>query len=157
MNDEIKPPDDTDVTSSAETLDVIELTMDKFLDAADVSAVYGEPIQHGDTIIIPCAEVLSGMGFGMGFGVSSHDSSDEEEGETKRDGGNSANRNEGVGGGGGGRVFSRPVAVIVASPEGVRIEPVFDRTKIALAVLTTAGFMFGMFSRMMRPKRKMYE
>jgi uncharacterized spore protein YtfJ len=157
MNDEIKPPDDTDVTSSAETLDVIELTMDKFLDAADVSAVYGEPIQHGDTIIIPCAEVLSGMGFGMGFGVSSHDSSDEDEGETKRDGGNSANRNEGVGGGGGGRVFSRPVAVIVASPEGVRIEPVFDRTKIALAVLTTAGFMFGMFSRMMRPGRKMYE
>jgi uncharacterized spore protein YtfJ len=157
MNDEIKPPDDTDVTSSAETLDVIELTMNKFLDAADVSAVYGEPIQHGDTIIIPCAEVLSGMGFGMGFGVNSHTSSDEEEGETKSDGENSANRNEGVGGGGGGRVFSRPVAVIVASPEGVRIEPVFDRTKIALAVLTTAGFMFGMISRMMRPGRKMYE
>jgi uncharacterized spore protein YtfJ len=59
---------------------------------------------------------------------------------------------EGFGGGGGGRVFSRPVAVIIAAPEGVRVEPVVDVTKIGLAALTAAGFMFGMWMRMTRPR-----
>jgi hypothetical protein len=45
------------------------------------------------------------------------------------------------------------VAVIVASPEGVRVQEVVDPTKIALAALTAAGFMIGMMARMMRPRR----
>jgi len=49
-------------------------------------------------------------------------------------------------------VFSRPVAVIIAAPEGVRVEPVVDVTKIGLAALTAAGFMFGMWMRMARPR-----
>jgi hypothetical protein len=40
------------------------------------------------------------------------------------------------------------VAVVVASPEGVRVEPVVDITKIALAGLTALGFMVGMMFRM---------
>jgi hypothetical protein len=52
-------------------------------------------------------------------------------------------------------VFSRPVAVIIASPEGVRVEPVVDVTKIALAALTAAGFMVGMLLRMNRPRKNM--
>ena len=54
----------------------------------------------------------------------------------------------GPGGGGGGRTFSRPVAVIVASTEGVRVTPVFDTTKIILAGLTALGFMFTTLLRM---------
>jgi uncharacterized spore protein YtfJ len=103
---------------------------------ADVQVVYGEPIQHGDTLIVPTAEVLAGLGFGLGYGSGK---SNEEEGE---------NIGSGGGGGGGGRVLSRPVAVVIASPEGVRIEPVVDVTKIGLAALTAAGFMFGMLLRM---------
>jgi hypothetical protein len=45
------------------------------------------------------------------------------------------------------------VAVVIASPEGVRVEPVVDPTKIALAALTAAGFMLGMFFRMSNPRR----
>jgi uncharacterized spore protein YtfJ len=115
-------------------------TLEEFIQTADVERVYGEPIQHGDTLIIPAAEVMVGLGFGMGYG-----------------GGNDGGKNVGGGGGGGGggRTFSRPVATIIASPDGVRIEPVVDVTKIALAVFTTAGFMIAMFTRMLSPKKAM--
>ena len=52
--------------------------------------------------------------------------------------------------GGGGRTFSRPVAVVIVGPEGVRVEPVMDVTKVALAALTAFGFMFSMLGRMRR-------
>jgi uncharacterized spore protein YtfJ len=123
-----------------DSIEVIQETLDKFLDSASVYAVYGEPIEHGDTAIIPTAEVLNFMGFGFGSGAGPKD----EEGESS---------GSGSGGGGGGRVLSRPVAVIVASPEGVRVEPVVDVTKVALAALTAAGFMLGMLLRM-RPSRR---
>jgi uncharacterized spore protein YtfJ len=119
-------------------LEMFQDTMEEFLAAADVRVVYGEPIQHEDTIIIPTAEVLCGLGFGVGSGRGS----DAEENSTKPASGS------GSGGGGGGRILSRPVAVVVASPEGVRVEPVVDITKIALAGLTALGFMVGMMFRM---------
>ena len=119
-------------------LDVFQDTMEEFLAAADVRVVYGEPIMHDDTMIIPTAEVLCGVGFGIGSGSGS---STEQSADKPMQG-------AGSGGGGGGRILSRPVAVVVASPEGVRVEPVVDITKIALAALTAVGFMVGMMFRM---------
>jgi uncharacterized spore protein YtfJ len=119
-------------------LDAFQDTMDEFLASADVSVVYGEPIQHEDTLIIPTAEVLCGMGFGVGRGGGT--SAAQEDGNPSV--------GTGIGAGGGGKVLSRPVAVVVASPEGVRVEPVVDITKIALAALTALGFMVGMMRRM---------
>ncbi len=49
-------------------LEMYQGTMEEFLAAADVRVVYGEPIQHDETIISPTAEVLCGMGFGVGSG-----------------------------------------------------------------------------------------
>ncbi len=121
-----------------EAYPVIQQTMDKFLAAADVAAVYGELIEHDDIVILPTAEVLSVAGFGVGSGFGTSEESDE-----KQIGG-------GGGGGGGGRVLSRPVAIVVSSPGGVYIEPIVDVTKIALAALTAAGFMVGMVFRMLR-------
>jgi uncharacterized spore protein YtfJ len=135
-----------DVTTTLpKSMDLVKDTMDKFLTAASVNAVYGEPIQSGDALIIPTAEVLSGMGFGMGVGVGNNAVKDEEGKPGQSSGG-------GGGGGGGGRVLSRPVAVIIASPEGVRVEPVVDVTKVALAALTAGGFILGMLLRMLRGK-----
>jgi len=119
-------------------LEVFQDTMEEFLAAADVRVVYGEPIQHDDTTIIPTAEVLCGLGFGVGSGSGT--SADENP--------DKPSQGFGGGGGGGGRILSRPVAVVVASPEGVRVEPVVDITKIALAGLTALGFMVGMVFRM---------
>lgn len=131
-----------ELTAGTAGLASIQRTMDQFLSAAKVEAVYGQPIQHGDTLIIPSAEVLSFMGFGLGNGTNAGQTEDEK-----------SDNNEGSGGGGGGRVFSRPVAVIVASPEGVRVEPVMDITKIALAALTTFGFMATMIAHMIKPDK----
>lgn len=123
------------------SMDMVKTTMEKFLSAASVDAVYGEVIQSGDTQIIPTAEVLSVMGFGMGAGVG-NDQVNADQGQPVQ--------TSGGGGGGGGRVFSRPVAVVIASPEGVHVEPVVDVTKVALAALTAGGFILGMLLRMLR-------
>ncbi len=111
-------------------------TIENFLSAASAEAVYHEPIKHGNSLIIPAAEVVSVLGFGAGGGGA-----DEEGGMSG-------------GGGGGGSVFSRPVAVIVSTPEGVRVDPVFDLTKIALAGMTTGVLMFGMIGRLLSLGRK---
>jgi uncharacterized spore protein YtfJ len=116
----------TDSTKAAET------TMKKFLDAGSVRAVYGEPASYGDITIIPAAEVVSVMGFGLGSGSGG------------------AGQGGGSGGGGGGGIQSRPVAAVVITPNGVRIEPIVDVTKVWLAGLTAAGFIFGMLARMRR-------
>jgi uncharacterized spore protein YtfJ len=113
--------------------ETIHDTIAHFLATADVDTVYGQPIRKGDTVIIPTAEVVSALGFGSSQGAMSR--------EVSKGG-------KWSGGGGGGRTFSRPVAVIVASPEGVRVTPIFDSTKIILAGLTTIGFMFSTLLRM---------
>ncbi len=100
------------------------------LDTASVKAVYGAPVKHGDSLVIPAAEVLAAGGFGFGSGEDA-----------------------GGGGGGGGYVLSRPVAAIVMSPHSVRLELIVDATKIALAVFTTIGLVGTLLIRMLRPRR----
>lgn len=125
--------------TTASPTQVVQDTLESFLSAASTEAVYHEPVKHGNILMIPAAEVVSVMGFGLGGGETS---------ETSADSG---------GGGGGGSVFSRPVAVIISSPEGVRIEPVFDLTKIALAGMTTGVLMLGMIARLWSLSRKIQD
>lgn len=117
----------------------VTTAFERLVSAGDVSKVYGKPIQKGDATIIPAAEVLAIGGFGAGSGMGADPL-------TKRRGG-------GGGGGGGARILARSVAVIVATPEGVRVRPVVDFTKIALAALTAAGFVIAAWSGMARPKK----
>ena len=125
------------VNDPGQAIDMVQETIETFLETADVSRVYAKPIEHGGTKIIPAAEVVAGMGFGAGFGSGGSD--DEGNGT-------------GGGGGGGGKTFARPVAVIIASPEGVRVEPVIDPTKIALTALTAFGFIFSTIAKMKKGK-----
>jgi uncharacterized spore protein YtfJ len=130
-----------DIESSAITgyhdqaLDTIEQVMDSLHAVASVEVVYGAPVKQRDTLIIPAAEVVAFSGFGVGQGFGG------PENESSSIGG------AGGGGGGGGSAHARPVAVIIVSPEGVRIDPVFDLTKIALAGVTFAVFAVGMLAR----------
>jgi uncharacterized spore protein YtfJ len=119
---------------------VVHHTLENFISTASSETVYHEPIKHGNTLIIPAAEVVSILGFGVGGGSSS----EKEIGS-------------GGGGGGGGSVYSRPVAVIISAPEGVRIEPVFDLTKIAIAGMTTGMLMFGMIGRLWSLSKKIQD
>ena len=115
-----------------QAIDMAQETLEAFIETADVSKVYGEPIQHEDTLILPAAEVLAVAGFGAGYGS----------------GGPEDVGGAGSGAGGGGRTFSRPVAVVIADKTGVRVEPVVDPTKIALAMFTAVGFMIATLGKM---------
>ena len=126
----------------ATALNTVQTTLDKFLSAANVEAVYGPLIEQGENVVIPAAEVLSIVGFGLGLGGGSQNATEPE------------NTGSGGGGGGGGRVLARPVAAIIMSPTGVRVEPIVDVTKIVLAVFTTLGFMVGMLTRMMSRRQR---
>jgi uncharacterized spore protein YtfJ len=130
-------PQVSKLLNPAPALNTVQTTLDKFLSAANVEAVYGPPIEQGENVVIPAAEVLSIVGFGLGLGGGSQNAAEPE------------NTGSGGGGGGGGRVLARPVAAIILSPTGVRIEPIVDVTKIVLAVFTTLGFMVAMLARMM--------
>ena len=152
--------------SSVAAVESIGHTLERFLEIASVNSVYDSPVQHGDKLIIPAAEVLGGLGFGLGAGIgmgenpNKKDEIEEGEGTEGEEKPFAAPASEagrkietgggGSGGGGGGRVFARPVAVIVSGPDGVIVQPVVDATKIALAFFTALGFMVGMASRMRR-------
>ena len=127
----------------APALNTVQTTLDKFLSAANVEAVYGPLIEQGENVVIPAAEILSIVGFGLGLGGGSQNATEPE------------NTGSGGGGGGGGRVLARPVAAIIMSPTGVRVQPIVDVTKIVLAVFTTLGFMVGMLTRMMSRRQRL--
>jgi len=132
---------------------IFQDTMDRFLSTAKVEAVYGAPMQVGDQFIIPTAEVMCAMGFGYGSGNWSANNDEEHEPTAatgSAEGSSPPGNGVGSGGGGGGYTFSRPVALVIASPEGVRVEPIIDRTKIWLAAFTAAGFMISMSMRMLK-------
>ena len=115
--------------------------LEDLFQTSGVEQVYGKPVKHGEVIVIPAAEVIVGAGFGAGSG------SGPIEGENET--------GSGGGSGGGGRTFSRPVAVIISGPDGVRVEPVIDPTKILLGALTASGFILAMMSKMMKPRKAM--
>jgi uncharacterized spore protein YtfJ len=109
-----------------EMFDAIEDMRDK----ASVNAVYGEPVVVGEKTIVPVADIKYGFGLGYGEGPST---SDEEEQPAAA----------GQGGGFGGGIAARPVAVLEISDEGVRVKPVTDEGRIALAgIFTGVWFIF---------------
>lgn len=94
--------------------------MTSIQEGASVKQVFGEPQTVGDRTVIPVAAVSYGFGFGYGRG-------------TERGNGDATPGREGGGGGGGGQVRARPVAVLEITPERVRVEPIVDASRIALA------------------------
>src|SRR5947209_5150907 len=114
----------TDQNVQVAPKDPTEQALSKLVITASADAVFGEPVVNGDTIVIPCSEVALGMGLGSGGGPM-----DENGNPTGR----------GSGGGGGAR--GRPVAAIIITQDGVRVEPILDLTKIVLASLTTGAFI----------------
>jgi uncharacterized spore protein YtfJ len=134
-----RPPD---ARVGSPPLDRVAVIMERLLETADVSKVYGEPILHDGLMILPAAEVLAIAGFGMGSGG----------GVAVQPEGREKSRGSGGGGGGGGKTLARTVAVIVVSAEGVEVRPVIDFTKIALAALTAAGFVMAAWKGMKRPR-----
>jgi uncharacterized spore protein YtfJ len=118
--------------------------------AAQPGVVYSEPVQVGDTTVITASEVVAGGGFGFGRGLGA---APERDHEADTDAAN-AGAGGGGGGGGGGGSSARPVAAILIGPDGVKVKPIVDVTKIALAALTAWGVMIPMMVRMSRASRR---
>ncbi|MXZ46345.1 MAG: hypothetical protein F4Z08_05040 [Chloroflexi bacterium] len=97
------------------------------------AACFGDAQTVGDHVVIPVAEVVYGVGFGYG---DDRDSTADADGRS------------GGGGGGGGR--ARAVAVIHASPDGVRVHPIRDETAITLAAIGAATATTIIVARMVR-------
>jgi uncharacterized spore protein YtfJ len=126
----------TDQNVQASPVDPTEQALSRLVLTASADAVFGEPVVNGDTTVIPCSEVVLGMGMGSGSGPV-----DENGNPT------------GSGSGGGGGARGRPVAAIILTKEGVRVEPIFDLTKIILASLTTGTFILLWVGRLFLMKR----
>lgn len=118
---------------------VVETVMSRLMETAKAEAVFGKPVERGETVVIPCSEVMAGVGMGGGSGSSPDQQGRQSEGS-------------GLGTGGGAR--ARPVAAIIITAEGVRVEPIVDATKIALAAFTTFGFIFAWLVRLNRHARR---
>jgi uncharacterized spore protein YtfJ len=100
---------------------------DNLPEHATVNAVYGEPVEVEDKVIIPVASVSYAFGLGLGEGQGS---SEEEGGES----------GSGAGAGGGGGVQAKPVAIIEITPERTHVEGIVDEQLIALAGIAFAAW-----------------
>ena len=96
----------------------IRATMSSGLDrlmSVSADRVFAEPVRIGDRVVIPAASIEFSGGFGFG-----------------------ADNNSNGGGGGGGHQAGRPVAIIEAGPDGVRVKPVIDFTRVGLTLAAAA-------------------
>ncbi|MCP4420669.1 MAG: hypothetical protein GY805_29020 [Chloroflexi bacterium] len=100
----------------------------RLFDLTKPDVVYGQPIVVGEHTIITASEYMAGMGVGYGGGGGLDEREENESGGYG-------------GGGGGGSTLARPVATIIVSPSGVRVEPIVDVTKIAITMVTALGTM----------------
>ncbi|MCA9937345.1 MAG: hypothetical protein KC418_01785 [Anaerolineales bacterium] len=142
MNDKTNGVFHTAVESQGQAFDLLQTVTT----TARGSAVFSAPIEKGDYLVINAAEVSVGMGVGFGMGGGSGPMP-AEGAATKEDA--PGGYGSGGGGGGGGGAMSRPVAVIAIGPDGVRVEPIVDATKLGLAFFT----MLGSFLLMLRGMR----
>lgn len=111
--------------------------MGRLFTAAQPESLFSEPVVQGDYAVIMASEMLGGLGYGYGGGGGS--APDEADGS-----------GYGGGGGGGGSMMARPVAAISIGPDGVRVEPIVDPTKIAIAFFTTLAAIFISLRRISR-------
>jgi uncharacterized spore protein YtfJ len=106
--------DDTRTTPVDKIDERLTTGLDRLM-SVSADRVFREPVHVGDTVVIPAAAIAYGGGFGFG-----------------------GDRGDAGGGGGGGWNDGRPVAVVEAGPDGVRIRPVVDVTKIGLTLVAAA-------------------
>ena len=102
----------------------------------NIKHVYGEPIQRGDTTVIPVAQVMYGFGAGGGEGRRrrrNETSSDDPGGP------------EGQGSGGGGGLRMTPAGALEVGPGGTRFVPFLQIQPLlgAAVVGLVLGWMIG--------------
>ncbi len=118
---------DTFTLKSRDVGELSNLMADKIFAAAQPGAVFSAPVVSGPYTIITASEVAAGGGFGFGSGSGPTDAPDESSA--------TGQARQFASGGGGGGSSGRPIAAIVVGPDGVKVQPIVDPTKIALAAI----------------------
>ena len=113
--------------------------LERITATAQVGLAYGEPKHVGGRTIIPIGAVGYGFGFGGGGGSA-------ERTATKPAGSG--------GGGGGGGVSVRPVAYLEVTPQGVKLRPVLDWTRIITAAIAVGAALLVRRGRGSRSDRR---
>jgi uncharacterized spore protein YtfJ len=97
---------------------LVKTTLGEIEKVLSTKTVVGEPVKIEGVTLVPL--IKAGFGFGAGAGSG--------KGESRQKG-------EGTGGGTGGGAYIRPIAVIIITKEGVKMEPVMGRVTGALEKL----------------------
>ena len=105
---------------------ISEQAIEKMLAFAQPGAVYSAPVVSGAYTVITASEAFGGGGFGYGSGPATG---------AQPVASKATEAKQSTGGGGGGGSHSRPVAAIVIGPDGVKVQPIADVTKIVVAMI----------------------
>jgi uncharacterized spore protein YtfJ len=122
-------------TSAVESQEQAKEILEKLFLVAEPGTIFSAPVQQDDYTVITASEISIGMGVGFGSGQGTDDE---------------GHPGGGGGGGGGGGSMGRPVAAITIGPDGVRVEPIVDVTKLGIALFTTLGAIFMAWRAMRR-------
>ncbi|MFO7537635.1 MAG: hypothetical protein R6X32_06195 [Chloroflexota bacterium] len=115
--------------------------MAKLFTVTQPEAVFSPPVTAHEQTVITASEVTAGFGFGFGSGGGIAPNQNEGDDAATGFGG-------GGGGGGGGTAQARPVAAVIITAHGVRVEPIVDVTKISIAFFTAFGAIISMLYKM---------
>jgi uncharacterized spore protein YtfJ len=137
----------TFITESVPNQQQANELMNKLFVAAQPESLFSAPVVQGEYAVVMASEMIGGLGYGFGGGGGT--------GPQATDGSAEGGFGSGGGGGGGGSMMARPVAAISIGPDGVRVEPIMDPTKIAIAFFTTLAAMFVTLSRIKRQTQDM--
>jgi uncharacterized spore protein YtfJ len=125
--------------SSVEPLEPIAAFFERSL---SLRQVYGEPVHHGETTVIPVAKVAFGFGAGGGRGTAR-----ERLAQASRSGSEPGAETQGGGGGGGARLS--PIGALEIGPRGTHFVRYNELPRL-LAALTLglgAGWLLARRSR----------
>jgi uncharacterized spore protein YtfJ len=120
-----------------------EELIDKIYAAAQPGAVFSAPVVSGSYTVITASEVMAGGGFGSGTQpVSKRKHAVEGEADASS------------GSGGGGFSRGRPIAAIVVGPDGVKVQPIVDATRVVVTVFAViGGLLLASRVRNLRPRK----
>ncbi|MBT2570068.1 spore germination protein GerW family protein [Planococcus sp. ISL-110] len=107
---------------------------EKFSEARDVSLVYGDPIEIGDTVILPVAKVKYLIAAGGGEGYELKDTDRKHPGSEKTEGGS--------GEGSGGSFQIKPLGIYSITAEKTVYKPIIPLELILLLPLMITGLAF---------------
>lgn len=114
----------------SETVAKVNAQIDEMVTRMSPNAVFGEPIQQGDTTLIPVASVTYGFGSGQGWGRGKEEDAPPD-----------APTGEGSGAGGGGGGMARPLGYIKIDANGAKWEPTVDPTRVVVGGMALAGWI----------------